>query len=61
MILGWALLFLDATVLIYAAGVGTAFHLFIVSYEEPHLRSVFGAEYDAYRAHVGRWLPGRPQ
>lgn len=42
---------------VYAAGVATAFHLFVVGYEEPHLRRVFGPEYDAYRQRVPRWLP----
>ena len=32
-------------------------HLFVILYEEPHLRSVFGAQYDAYRRSVRRWLP----
>jgi len=26
---------------------------------EPHLRSVFGADYEAYCRRVGRWLPKR--
>jgi len=34
-----------------------AFHLFVVGYEEPTLRSKFGADYDAFRANVPRWIP----
>lgn len=33
------------------------FHLFVVLYEEPHLRRKFGAEYKAYCVRVPRWLP----
>jgi protein-S-isoprenylcysteine O-methyltransferase Ste14 len=31
--------------------------LFIVLYEEPTLRRLFGAEYENYCRHVRRWLP----
>jgi protein-S-isoprenylcysteine O-methyltransferase Ste14 len=32
-------------------------HLFVILYEEPHLRATFGATYDAYCRSVRRWLP----
>jgi protein-S-isoprenylcysteine O-methyltransferase Ste14 len=32
-------------------------HLFVIAYEEPALRTKFGAEYDGYCARVHRWLP----
>ena len=32
-------------------------NLFVLAYEEPHLRRVFGASYDAYTARVRRWIP----
>jgi protein-S-isoprenylcysteine O-methyltransferase Ste14 len=32
-------------------------HLFVVLYEEPHLRATFGAPYEAYCHSVRRWLP----
>jgi protein-S-isoprenylcysteine O-methyltransferase Ste14 len=61
-ILGWAVLFQAKGLAIYAFIVAGCFHLFIASYEEPHLRRQFGKEYDDYCARVGRWLPklGRP-
>ena len=58
-ILGWAVLFKAEGLAVYAAVVGLCFHLFIVLYEEPHLRQTFGAQYDDYCARVGRWLPRR--
>lgn len=58
--LGWALWFESPAVAVYAVAVWAAHHLFVVFYEEPTLRRTFGAPYDAYRAAVRRWLPGRP-
>jgi protein-S-isoprenylcysteine O-methyltransferase Ste14 len=34
-------------------------HLFVIAYEEPHLRATFGATYEAYCRSVRRWLPRR--
>lgn len=34
-------------------------HAFIVRYEEPTLRRLFGEEYEAYRRIVPRWIPRR--
>jgi protein-S-isoprenylcysteine O-methyltransferase Ste14 len=56
---GWAVLFQAGPLIVYAALVGTGFHLFVILYEERHLHQAFGPEYDAYRAQVGRWLPRR--
>jgi protein-S-isoprenylcysteine O-methyltransferase Ste14 len=56
-ILGWLLAFQTAALLIYGLAVAAAFNLFVIGYEEPHLRRLFGAEYDAYRRRVPRWLP----
>lgn len=58
-VLGWAALLAHATLVVYAVCVFVAFHCFVVFYEEPHLAELFGEEYAAYRAKVGRWL-GRP-
>ena len=32
-------------------------HLFVLLYEEPHLRGVFGESYADYRRTVHRWIP----
>ena len=45
------------TLAAYALAVWSCFQSFVLFYEEPHLRCVFGADYEAYCAHVGRWLP----
>ncbi|HKA89296.1 MAG TPA: isoprenylcysteine carboxylmethyltransferase family protein [Haliangiales bacterium] len=57
LILGQGLLFGDVTTLVYGAAVWLAFHLFVLTYEEPTLARTFGAEYDTFRAHVRRWIP----
>ncbi len=41
----------------YAAVLLFLFHLRVVSYEEPQLVRLFGAEFAAYREAVPRWLP----
>jgi len=46
-----------AALLLYAALVWLAVHLFVLGYEEPTLRRTYGAQYAAYCAHVRRWLP----
>lgn len=45
-ILGWALLFRAAVMVLYLVVVGVCFHGFVVLYEERHLRREFGSEYD---------------
>ncbi len=57
MIVGQGLLLGSPEVLVYAAFVALAFHLFVVLYEEPTLRGKFGAEYEAYCRQVPRWMP----
>jgi protein-S-isoprenylcysteine O-methyltransferase Ste14 len=32
-------------------------HLFVIGYEEPKLRKMFGAEYEQYCRNVRRWIP----
>ena len=56
-ILGWAVLFGSRALVLYALTVGTGFHLFVIGFEEPRLRALFGGDYEAYCARVGRWLP----
>jgi protein-S-isoprenylcysteine O-methyltransferase Ste14 len=58
-ILGQGLVLADERLIVYAALFWLACHLFVVTYEEPTLQRTFGAEYEAYRANVPRWLPRR--
>jgi protein-S-isoprenylcysteine O-methyltransferase Ste14 len=55
-IFGWSLLFQSLSLAIYGLAVAACFHLFVVLYEEPHLKRVFGSSYEQYCAEVGRWL-----
>ena len=41
----------------YAVAVVLGFHWFVVGYEEPNLRKVFGDSYDEYYRRVPRWIP----
>lgn len=47
----------NLTTLVIALTVGIGVSAFVVLYEEPTLRSKFGAAYDEYCANVPRWLP----
>lgn len=58
-IIGWATYFRSLGVVSYALCVGLVFHLFVVVYEEPHLRRRFGESYTHYCRTVHRWIPGR--
>jgi protein-S-isoprenylcysteine O-methyltransferase Ste14 len=40
--------------------VAVASHLFVMLYEEPHLRKTFGTAYEEYCRKVPRWIP-RPK
>jgi protein-S-isoprenylcysteine O-methyltransferase Ste14 len=52
-----AVLFLSLRVVLYLLFVAACFQLFIVLYEEPHLRRVFGDQYLSYCRQVPRWIP----
>ena len=56
---GLALARWSAPLAIYAAGVATAFVVFVREYEEPRLERQFGEAYRAYRSGVPRWLGRR--
>jgi protein-S-isoprenylcysteine O-methyltransferase Ste14 len=56
-IVGQALLFGQAVLVPYAAGVGLLMLAFARWYEEPALLVRFGAEYEAYRRAVPGWWP----
>ncbi len=52
-----AVLFWSFPIVLYLALVATCVQLFIVLYEEPHLRKIFGEQYLEYCRHVPRWIP----
>lgn len=56
-ILGWTALFRALDLVLYSIVVAGCFNLFIRLYEEPHLKQLFGQEYEDYCVHVDRWLP----
>lgn len=56
-ILGQALLLGDGRLVIYAVLVWISVHAFVVTYEEPTLRRMFGPQYEAFVTHVRRWIP----
>jgi protein-S-isoprenylcysteine O-methyltransferase Ste14 len=60
LVTGWAILFGSLWIGIYAAFFVLSVHLFVVFYEEPHLRRTFGEPYERYCRGVRRWIPGRP-
>lgn len=60
-LLGEVVFFDSAKLAAYALCVWLTFHLFVVLYEEPHLRQVFGESYVAYCGRVSRWLPRPPR
>ena len=45
------------SLLVYTAVIFAAFSVFVVWYEEPHLRKTFGAAYEDYYRKVPRWIP----
>ncbi len=56
---GAALFYRSPPLLGYAAAFVLVTHRFVVFYEEPTLRRVFGVEYEAYCRQTGRWWPRR--
>jgi protein-S-isoprenylcysteine O-methyltransferase Ste14 len=57
LLLGAALTWEAPPLLAYALLFLAGAHLFVLGFEEPTLRRRFGAEYEAYCRHVGRWWP----
>ena len=53
---GWAIVFRSSTMGWYATGLLALFHLRVVLGEEPYLARAHGAEWEAYRSSVPRWL-----
>lgn len=56
-IVGQALILGRPGLLLYAALFAATVATFVLGYEEPTLVEQFGAEYEAYRRAVPRWLP----
>jgi len=56
-ILGHFLWFKSVWLIAYALVVWLAFYLFVLGYEEPHLKKTFGATYEQYCRNVPRWMP----
>ena len=56
-VLGQGLLFGNLRVWIYGFLLWGAFHLFVISYEEPTLRKSFDSEYQEFSRNVPRWIP----
>ncbi|MDY6916527.1 MAG: isoprenylcysteine carboxylmethyltransferase family protein [Chloroflexota bacterium] len=54
---GECILFGSPVLLGYSLLVWLLFHLFVVYYEEPHLRKQFGTPYEEYCRLVPRWVP----
>jgi len=59
LLLGTALYYGSFAILAYAVIFLAVVHVFVRFFEEPVLRRSFGAEYEEYCSHVGRWWPGR--
>jgi protein-S-isoprenylcysteine O-methyltransferase Ste14 len=46
---------------VYFVCLACALHVFVMLWEEEHLRRNFGAMYEDYRREVRRWLPRKPR
>jgi protein-S-isoprenylcysteine O-methyltransferase Ste14 len=55
-LLGWCLLWGSLTLVIYTVLFLCGFHLRVLLFEEPWAARQFGAEWQAYRARVPRWV-----
>ncbi len=53
---GWIITFDAFGLYIYLLLVLTAFHLFIIYYEEPQLKRKYGSKWEKYANKVPRWL-----
>jgi protein-S-isoprenylcysteine O-methyltransferase Ste14 len=57
LVFGQMFAFQSAALMAYGVTLWLGFTIFILTYEEPHLRERFPDEYAAYFAAVPRWLP----
>ena len=60
-ILGQALYYGSKCVAVYACSVFIGFYLFVLFYEEPTLRRLFGSQYEGYCEKVPRWILPLPR
>jgi protein-S-isoprenylcysteine O-methyltransferase Ste14 len=56
-LVGESVLFGSLRIAIWTVVVAITVHLFVVVYEEPTLRRLFGAEFEAYCRSTPRWIP----
>jgi protein-S-isoprenylcysteine O-methyltransferase Ste14 len=56
-IIGQSFILSQPVLLVYGAAAFAAMATFTRWYEEPFLERRFGAQYDAYRCRVPRWVP----
>ncbi len=56
-LLGTMLWHPSQAILLMPVLVAVSSHLFVIFYEEPHLRRTFGPAYDEYCKAVPRWIP----
>lgn len=57
---GFGLYLRSFSILLLGVGFFLAAFAFVMTYEEPHLREVFGATYEEYCRRVSRWIPRLP-
>ena len=58
-LLGYVFWYPTLSILVMPVLFAVGSHLFILFYEEPHLRKIFGSRYKAYCQAVPRWMPRR--
>jgi protein-S-isoprenylcysteine O-methyltransferase Ste14 len=55
-LIGWAMLYREQSLWVYAAVVAAFFHLRVVAFEERYLAKTHGAAFASYKTKVGRWV-----
>lgn len=55
-LIGWTILFMSRTLLIYAVAIAVMFHLRVILGEEPWLARTHGENWTAYKKAVPRWF-----
>ncbi len=59
LLLGYVFWYPSRAILLMPVIVAVSSHLFVIFYEEPHLRKTFGAAYKEYCKDVPRWIRTR--